>query len=60
MELEVEEDAKAQARELFNGSRALGGKELASYFDDVRRPPKPACQCAGRPQPGDIQCDDYS
>jgi len=55
VKLQVEEDAKAKARELFNGSRALGCKELASYFEAPCCTPKPPCQCAGRPQAVNIQ-----
>jgi hypothetical protein len=58
VELQVEKDPEAEARELVDCLRTLRCKELAADLEQTCRAPKPACQSAGRPQAVDIQGDD--
>jgi hypothetical protein len=58
VKFQVEEDSEAHIRELFDGSRSLGGKELTTDFEKAGCPAQLARQGAGRPDAIDIQGND--
>ena len=58
MEFQVEEDIKTKARELLNGARAFGGKELAANFEHPCCASELARQSDSRPEAVNIQGDD--
>jgi hypothetical protein len=58
VEFQVEEDFKAKARELLNGSRAFGGKELAADFEKAGCPADSTRHSEGRLEAVVIQGDD--
>ena len=58
VEFQVEEDFKAKARELLDGSRAFGGKELAADFEKGGGPADSTRHSEGWLQAVVIQGDD--
>jgi hypothetical protein len=58
VEFQVEEDFKAEARKLFNDSRAFGSKELAADFEKGGGPADSTRHSEGWLQPVVIQGDD--
>jgi len=58
VEFQVEEDFKAKARELLNGSRAFGSKELAADFEKGGGPADSTRHSEGWLQAIVIQGDD--
>jgi hypothetical protein len=58
VEFQVEEDFKAKARKLLNGSRAFGSKELAADFEKGGGPADSTRHSEGWLQPVVIQGDD--
>jgi hypothetical protein len=55
VEFQIEENVKAEARELFNRPRAFSRKELQPNLKQACRTAKPPRQGAGRPQAVDVQ-----
>jgi hypothetical protein len=58
VKLQVQEYPEAQVRELLDGSRTLGGKELAADFAEAGCAAESPRQCAGRPDAANIQGND--
>jgi hypothetical protein len=60
VEFQVEEDAKAKARNRLHGSRALGGEEAIPYFEEIHYASKLPRDGYGRLEAFEVERNDQS